>query len=229
MPKIPFRLLVILLILIFAVGFSVFGFTYDVSCPKCGGDGKVPCSYCNGQGKKMMPIWDDFPPRYVYGDCPVCEGTGKVSCDICEGTGRFWMLSVVGSTLQFFLLYLFTFLGFFGLDYAIQGIYLDNNPWVQDIKEMSWGPFRPLYWTWLFYHDWRRWVKYGTVVGSICTLFFVSSFSYLFRTYAEYPRMTTEVFMMGSAFGTILMILFAIAWYPTIAVISVLWSDKGGR
>jgi hypothetical protein len=52
MPKIPFKLLVVLFLFFFAIGFFLFGFAYDVSCPKCGADGKVPCSYCNGQGKK---------------------------------------------------------------------------------------------------------------------------------------------------------------------------------
>ena len=151
MLKTSFWLPVILVSLVFAIGFFVFGFTYDVPCPKCGSDGKVRCGYCNGQGKKRMPVWEDFPPlHYIWDDCPVCEGTGTVSCNLCEGTGGFWMLSVTSSSLLFSLLHLFIFFVFFGLEYAIQSVYLESNPWVRDIKEMSWGYFRPMYWTWLF-------------------------------------------------------------------------------
>jgi hypothetical protein len=208
----------IFVILIFAFGFFMFGFTYDVPCPKCGSDGKVTCGYCNGQGKKEMPIWKEGEiVWWVLDDCPVCEGTGTISCNLCGGTGSFWMFSTPGSSLLFFLIYLFSFLIFFGLDYAIQSVYLERNPWVRDIREMSWGYFRPMYWTWLFYHDRKRWVKYSMALLSICTPIVVLTWSLVFTSFVEYPRMTAEVLIKGSALGTILLILFVIICYLTFA------------
>jgi hypothetical protein len=210
MLRTSFWLPVILVSLVFAIGFFVFGFTYDVPCPECGSDGKVTCGYCNGQGKKKMPIWKEGEIiGWVLDDCPVCEGTGTVPCKLCQGTGDFWMLSVTSSSLLFFLLQLAISFVFFHLDYAIQSIYLERNPWVRDIEEMSWGYFKPMYWTWLFYHDRKRWVKYIMVLLSICTPIVVLTWSLIFTSFFEYPRMTPEVFSIGLAFGTILMILFA--------------------
>jgi hypothetical protein len=123
---------------------------------------------------------------------------------------------------MFLLLYLVTFLGFLGFDYAIPSVYLENNPWVRDIKEMSWGYFKPMYWTWLFYCDRKGWVKYSTVLGCIFTPILVIFWSLIFRDFVKYPRMTLEVFTMGSAFGTILMIfslLHCILLFFTIYVI----------
>lgn len=53
----------------------------EVSCPSCGGDGKITCSTCNGTGSYKT----DCTKCGGDGDCTTCGGDGKVSGS-CGGT-----------------------------------------------------------------------------------------------------------------------------------------------
>lgn len=115
------------------------------------------------------------------------------------------------------------FFGLFGLEYFRDSVWLDRNPWVRDVEEMNFW-FNPMYFTWLFYKDRKRWVKWtvalsfvGAIVlvvvfGSI--LFGFSGSSYLIM------RMTPEVFWKGCIFGSAFATLLVAGLYP------ILWSRQ---
>lgn len=63
-------------------------------CTKCGGDGEVSCSNCNGKGYKTKTV---SSPNYsgkgktsktVKENCYRCHGSGDVDCSKCGGDGK---------------------------------------------------------------------------------------------------------------------------------------------
>lgn len=49
----------------------------DEYCYECGGDGKLDCSECDGNGY--------IEDENEYGDCSYCDGSGRLKCDECDG------------------------------------------------------------------------------------------------------------------------------------------------
>lgn len=107
MLKLSFKILFFFLISIFAIGFSLFGFTYDIVCPTC-----------NGTGQRAM--W------YGYDTCQTCHGSGKS-----------FMFSFVSVALIGFIIFVFSFLAVFALAYFSSAFRLAANPWVEDVEEMK--------------------------------------------------------------------------------------------
>lgn len=49
----------------------------EVTCDKCGGTGKIVCSWCKGEGG-----WSEtYAGETTWRTCTYCDGTGKVKCD----------------------------------------------------------------------------------------------------------------------------------------------------
>jgi hypothetical protein len=81
-----------------------------------------------------------------------------------------------------------------------------------DVKEMGfWN--NPMYTTWLFYHDHKKWAKWNTVAFSVFAVFVVSLFGAVFTFIPALPPITPENFWTGWAIATTLMFLFAFTWY----------------
>lgn len=73
---------------------SSSGSTRTKRCTKCGGDGKVPCSRCNGSGGKYVY---SSTPNYsgkskttarTWENCNKCHGSGTQDCSVCGGDGK---------------------------------------------------------------------------------------------------------------------------------------------
>ncbi|MBR5106292.1 MAG: hypothetical protein IKU93_07670 [Alistipes sp.] len=54
-------------------------FTQGGKCNNCGGDGRVSCSSCWGNG--------GWSYGFFYSSCGVCGGNGTLKCGTCRGTG----------------------------------------------------------------------------------------------------------------------------------------------
>lgn len=179
-----------------------YGIHDAITCPDCGGKGEV------------WEMWYDFD-----------VGTwvqGYRTCSKCDGTGLFWIYTVSHSTFLVSFLSILVFLGLFAFEHFRVSLWLDRNPWVRDVEDMNFW-FNPMYFTWLFYKDRRRWVKWniaGSLVGAIVLvvvfgsiLFGFSSSSYLIT------RMTPEVFWKGCIFGSAFATLLVAGLHP------ILWSS----
>lgn len=188
-----FMFFIILFISTFAIGYSISGFSYNVTCPECEGTGEV--------WERWSDWVDGLAPRSGYRICPTCHGSGQIM-----------MLSTFGSALIFFIASMFLFLGIFGLDYFIQSWRLEWNSWVADVKEMGFW-FNPMYWTWLFYHDHKKWAKWNTIASLACAIFLVTIFGVIFAFTPSLSRITSEDFWTGWVIATTLMIFFAFNWY----------------
>jgi len=191
--KLSFKILLVLLLFCFAIGFYFFGFTYDVACPKCNGTGQV---------------WEK---RYDF-DIETWV-TGYWPCSTCLGTGKVYLYSSASYALAFFFGFIFCFLSLFALDYGITALRLDKNPWVKDVKEMRYW-FNPMYFVWLFHVNRKKWVKWTTALSLIATLIVVPA---IVLPLTSYQLILTPVsgqnIFAGWLVGTILTIPFAIAWY----------------
>ena len=70
-------------------------FTHEKKCYKCGGDGDVECTQCDGARGKW--IYDSVPDYDGDGNttvrtwqsCSKCHGTGEITCPICDGEGTY--------------------------------------------------------------------------------------------------------------------------------------------
>ena len=122
------------------------------------------------------------------------------------------MFSPFGSALVLFFAFMLLFLGLFGLDYFVRYWRLEWNPWLVDVKEMGFW-YNPMYWTWLFYHDHKKWAKWDTVIISACAVFLVTLFGAIFVSVPALLPVTPEAFWAGWIIATMLMILFAFTWY----------------
>lgn len=181
------------LILTFAIGFGIVGFTYNVACPKCEG---------TGEGEWHM-IYDFETELWKY---------VQRSCSACGGSGQIWMPTSMSFALIFFMGFSLTFLGIFGLDYFIQSWRLEWNPWVKDVEEMGFW-FNPMFWTWLFYHDRGKWVKWNTIGGSAGVIFLVSILAIMLTFAPSLVPTPPEYFWTGWVVATMLMVFFTITWY----------------
>jgi len=134
----------IMLGLVTILSVEVFGFVF------LQGDGYA-CPGCNG----TKEVWrEGFPFMEIPGQWETCPR--------CQGTGWCWMYSLQGATAVSFLACLLCFLAVFSLAYAIDGLRADMNPYVYEVENMDW-PFNPMYSTWLFVKDRRKWTFYYTV------------------------------------------------------------------
>ena len=181
------------LILTFAIGFSVVGSSYSVTCPRCEGTGE-------GEWHRH---YDFETGLWSYVQRP---------CSACGGSGQIWMSSSISFALMFFVGFILTFLGIFGLDYFIQSWRLEWNPWVKDVEEMGFW-FNPMFWTWLFYHDRDKWAKWNTIGISACAIFLVSIFAAMLAFGPSLVPTPPEYFWTGWVVATMLMVFFAITWY----------------
>jgi len=63
----------------------------QITCPDCGGLGRLSCSNCNGASKVMCnqckgsKVIGTSPNQSI---CPKCEATGLAPCDSCKGKGH---------------------------------------------------------------------------------------------------------------------------------------------
>lgn len=122
------------------------------------------------------------------------------------------MLSPFGSALVFFFASMLLFLGGFGLEYYVLQWRLEWNTWVVDIKEMDFL-FNPMYWTWLFCHDHKKWARWNIIIGTPCAIFIVTIFGAIFTFIPSLPPIAPETFWIGWIIATELMIIFALTWY----------------
>jgi len=194
--KLGFRTLLSILILIFAIGFYLTGFTYNITCPKCGGSGRV------------WSEWYDFNYHVWvqgYRKCPTCGGSGEV-----------WMYSYISIGLMSFLAHIALFLSFFALNYMITSFHLSRNPWVKDIKQMSFW-FNPAWYIWAFHTNRRKWLKWSTAIASIAAIITCVDFGLALAptssTITLWLHMTNRDFWIGLLIGALLLIPFSIAWY----------------
>jgi hypothetical protein len=190
-----FRVFIPILILTFAVGFYFAGFTYLIVCPKCNGSGEI------------WGMWYDFnQDTWVQGyhECPTCNGSGKV-----------WVYSVMTISLISFLVCAFCFILFFGLEYIFVSIQLERNPWVKDVKEMSFW-FNPAYFLWLFHVNRKKWSKFVTATTLLITVIVILNFWLVLAPTSTsttlWLHMTNNDFWSGLPLGIALLIPFAVAW-----------------
>jgi len=181
--KLGFRTLLSILILIFAIGFYLTGFTYNITCPKCGGSGRV------------WSEWYDFNYHVWvqgYRKCPTCGGSGEV-----------WMYSYISIGLMSFLAHIALFLSFFALNYMITSFHLSRNPWVKDIKQMSFW-FNPAWYIWAFHTNRRKWLKWSTAIASIAAIITCVDFGLALAptssTITLWLHMTNRDFWIGLAY-----------------------------
>lgn len=228
------KLFVIGLIVLFSVGFYVDRFVYGKTCPECGGTGEVvctscngigTCSWCGGSGKDRI-----FNPDAVCplcdgtGDCRMCDGTGFRNCDACVGSGVFWMFSATSATLVFFIALLLSFLALFGFEYFVHSLWLNRNPWVRDVKEMHFW-FNPMFLTWLFHLDRKKWVKWVTPICLVGAILIVFDFALILVVPSGIlSRMTPEIFLIGMVSAIGLMTLVSLIWYKDYDKISSAFS-----
>lgn len=227
---IELKLFVIGLVILFFVGFYVDGFSYGKICPKCNGTGELvcdschgtgTCSWCGGTGKDIIFNPDATCPLCDgTGDCPMCHGTGLRDCSACVGNGIFRIYSTMSATFIFFIALIICFLALFGLEYFVHSLWLDRNPWVRDVKEVHFW-FNPMFLTWLFYQNRKRWVKWITAFCIIGAVVLVLDFA-LTVAMPSYTtsRMTPDTFLIGIISATSLMVLFSLIWYKDYDKIS---------
>ena len=175
MPKLSFKILILFLISTFAIGFYFFGSSREEICPTC-----------DGTGREWTPFWG-------YLDCSRCDGSGKVY------TASFFSLALI-----FFVIFVFGFLALFALAYFFSAFYLEANPWVRDVEEMEFL-FNPMYFTWLFYVDRKKWVKWNTVISLV--------FMQLLLAVIAFYQNATQDTLAGWFIRAVLTVPFAVAWY----------------
>ena len=65
-----------------------------VKCYKCGGDGKITCTQCNGKGYQVTYV---SSPNYTgkqktskesRSTCLKCHGAKEITCTRCNGEGK---------------------------------------------------------------------------------------------------------------------------------------------
>lgn len=221
--RVGLKLFAIGLIVLFSVGFYIDGFSYGKTCPICNGTGKVicdschgtgTCSWCGGTGKNIIFNPDEVCPLCDgTGDCPMCDGTGFRNCSACVGSGIFKMYSVTSATLIFFIALLISFFALFGLEYFVYSVWLSHNPWVRDVKEMHFW-FNPMFLTWLFYQNRKRWMKWISAFCLIGAFVIVLDFALILVTpFHTASQITPQTFLIGIVLATSLMALFSLTWY----------------
>lgn len=60
----------------------------QVTCSRCGGDGKMACSHCGGSGRKTCTICGGAGKKFYnheYLTCKTCNGAKYVNCFYCRG------------------------------------------------------------------------------------------------------------------------------------------------
>lgn len=51
-------------------------------CPKCKGEGEIPCPHCQGSKRREHPTGNGVV------NCNECSESGTVECPDCEGFGK---------------------------------------------------------------------------------------------------------------------------------------------
>jgi len=193
---------------------SVYGFSDGKQCPKCGGAGETICtschgSWCGGSGKDIVFNPDlACPLCNGTGSCNMCNGTGLRTCWTCNGSGWYWMYAPAGSSLLLSIIFSLCFFGAFSLEYIIDAIRLGMNPWVNNVEHMGFW-FNPMFFTWLFGRDRRRWAEWIVAISLLTAV----PLGIIFGFIAMSDRATAEVFWVGFIFGVVFMTFLAMAWY----------------
>jgi hypothetical protein len=181
----PFPLMTLFFILGLIISAFVLpvAYSYEETCPKCQGNGKVTCEDCNGSGTCWVcggtgKIW--YMPESSNwcaacqgtGRCRVCDGKGWYTCTRCFGRGlvTYWMYTQVGSAIVLSIISVFLFLTLFGLSYIFDSFYLGFNDWVYEVGDMGFW-FNLSFMTWLFARHPKRWAKWQTCLNLIATVY----------------------------------------------------------
>lgn len=155
--------------------------------------------------------------------CPKCHGTGKIwvsgypgvfpgynaTCPTCGGTGRYWICSIPASIAVYSFSFASCFFGFFLLSYVSTSFYASVNPWVSSVEEMEW-PFNPMYFTWLFETDRRRWALYTTLLDLLFTILIGTLIAHFLILY---QRTTFNKSLIGFSVGAVFVLYVALSWY----------------
>jgi len=91
-----------------------------------------------------------------------------------------------------------------------------RNPWVKDIKQMSFW-FNPAWYIWAFHTNRRKWLKWSTAIASIAAIITCVDFGLALAPTSSiitlWLHMTNRDFWIGLLIGALLLIPFSIAWY----------------
>lgn len=213
-----YLLLVPVIFITYLVSVAFFfptGYSYDVSCTRCGGDGTVACHSCwtgvciacGGFGVNPTG-WCAFCRG--SGVCEQCQGIGYLQCSGCGGDGLVvkWMFNLMGIMVFASLSNVFLFLGSFVLGTYLTAFYLSFNEWIHQVGHMDFL-FNPSFMIWLFATNRVRWVKWftgssflGTIlIGPILFLAFTSG------------KIEADIFEVGILISIVILGLFAYLFY----------------
>jgi hypothetical protein len=135
---------------------------------------------------------------------------------ILHGFSHDGVLSPFGYALALFVTFSLLFLVLFGLDYFFNAWRLESNTWVADVKEMDFL-FNPMYWTWVFYHDHKKWASWNTLFSFVLTVLFGIPiwlvFTFILYAPPTMPWNSWTNSWTGWAIATALMGPLAFSWY----------------
>jgi hypothetical protein len=156
------------------------------------------CSRCDGTGE----VWSTGIP---YFGIP----SGWVNCSSCRGTGLVWRPSALAAAAIYTPLFIITFFVLFYLAYFGSLMSATANPWVIKVDRMDGPFFNPMYTTWLFVRDRRRWAAFYTVVTVLVTPI-CGWIIFLFLTDG---KITVNNHYLGFSIGLAYLALLGFYWY----------------
>jgi hypothetical protein len=127
-----------------------------------------------------------------------------------QGVLERWNYNLTGAAVVLSLIDLVVFLGLFGFSYAVTAFRLSNNDWVHDVEDMDFW-FNPMFDTWLFAKDRKRWAKWTVGGTAIVTLFLGPWLFFLF----SYKSVTLDTFFAGVLVTIPVTLLFSFVFYKT--------------
>jgi hypothetical protein len=101
-------------------------------------------------------------------------------------------------------------MGLFGFSSALSAFRLSHNEWVYDVGDMDFW-FNPMFDTWLFAKDRKRWAKW-TTWGSAITALFLGPWLFLLFSYKS---VTLDAFFAGVLVTIPITLLFSFVFYKT--------------
>jgi len=120
----------------------------------------------------------------------------------------YWHYSTLSVVAIYTLVFTIIFFGMFFLSYIGCAFYAEVNSWVSEVDRMDWG-FNPMYGTWLFATDRRRWARYVTIIFALFSPFIGVLFIFAVTRGGIDLNSSLIGFSVGSGFLTFL----AFSWY----------------